>query len=842
MKTVLLFIALTFPALRLLAQDSTVVKAHESYNKHGKVHKFWFGENYRKEYAAETKVPIIKISEFNGGLKPTELGGGHQTKSLRLVDKQGKEWTLRSIQKYPEVLIPKVLRNTFAKNIVDDNMSAQHPYSALVVPVLADAVGVPHANPIIGWVAKDKAFGEYASTFENTLCLLEEREPLGDSDNTKKMFEKLDEDSENKVDAASFLRAHLLDVVIGDWDRHVDQWRWKDTLEGGGKKYLAVPRDRDQVFYVNQGVIPNMASRSWILPFLQGYDYRVRNINTYLWESRLMVNRILTELNHDEWMKITQNVVAALPDSVFERALSKLPASVYKIRHDELLGKLKSQRDHLHIESDKFYRFINKIVEVKMSDKSESFHFGGDNDTLQLKIDRISNKGNVEQVFAKAIDPNTTKQVWVYTAGGDDSVFVNTKSPVKIRIIGGPTGSKVFMGTDAAGKVKIYARKDSVSIRDESNVFRKRLSNDTLNTKFVPINRYHITMPLLTGGYNRDDGILLGAGFRHRHQGFRKVPFASQHSFTVAHSFSTSAFRVRYGGDWTDVIGRADFSIDASVYGPNNTINFYGRGNETQRIVKSRRDLFYRSRFNLGLLEAAFKWNISSKTILSAGILSQYYTLDEDDNKDRFLSLSNQIGSYDSVSLSKDKIHSGLAINLESDSRSNRIMPVSGIYFKLRAQSLAGLNSYSKSFTQITPEFRWYAKLTKDSALVIAHRVGGGVTLGNSAFYQSLFLGGHDNLQGFHQYRFAGDHLLYTNIELRCRVANLSSFLLPAQLGISGFYDTGRVWKEGENSNVWHHGYGGGVYIAPANYAVVKFIGGYSKEGFYPYLKLSMRF
>ena len=841
MKTVLLLIALILSTHGLFAQDSTLVKAHESYNKHGIAHKWWFGENYRKEWATETKVPVIKISQFNGGLTPTELGGGHQTKSLRLVDKQGKEWTLRSIEKYPEVLVPEALRNTFAKDWVDDNMSAQHPYAALVVPVLAEAVGVPHSNPVIGWVARDTAFGKHASIFENTLCLLEEREPLGDSDNTKKMFEKLDEDSENKVNAEGFLKAHLLDVIIGDWDRHADQWRWKDTKEGGGKYYTAVPRDRDQVFYLNQGTIPNIASRSWLLPFLQGYDYRVKNINTYLWESRDMATRILTELSHDQWMRVTQNVAASLPDSIFERALQKLPQSVYTIRHEELLGKLKSQRDHLHIESDKFFRFLNNVVEVKMSDNNENFHLVSDNDTLQLKINKVTKKGNLETVFEKKINPDITRQVWVYTGGGNDSVFVNTKSPVKVKIIGGGQGSKVFRAEESSGRVKVYAKKDSVTFSGGS-VFSKRLSNDTLNTSYTPINRYHVTMPLVTGGFNRDDGIILGAGFRHTHQGFRKTPFASQHSFTVAHSFSTSAFRVRYGGDWIDVIGRADFSIDAAIYGPNNTINFYGRGNETQRIVKSRSDLYYRSRFNLGQLETALKWTLSKQTTLSAGPLIQYYTLDHDDNQGRFLGLSDRIGSYDSVSLGKDRIHTGLALNLVSDKRSSKLIPVSGTFFKLRAHSLAGVNTHSKSFAQIIPEFRWYSKITRDSSLVIAHRIGGGVTLGNSAFYQSLFLGGHDNLYGFHQYRFAGEHLFYNNLELRLRVTNLSTCLIPAQLGISGFYDTGRVWKDGENSNVWHHGYGAGIYLAPANYAVIQFIGGYSKEGFYPYLKLSMRF
>jgi len=836
MKKLIFLFNLLLVSAALFAQDSTVVKAHPSYNDHGAIHRLWFGENYRREWAADTKVPVIKISEIKGGLKPTERGGGHQTRSLRLQDKEGREWVLRSIEKFPEVLIPEALRNTFARDWVDDNMSAQHPYGSLIVPVLADAVGVPHSNPIIGWVAPDSAFGEFATTFENTLCLLEEREPLGKSDNTEKMFKNLDEDSENKVDAISFLKAQLLDVVIGDWDRHVDQWRWKDEKDGEGKYYRAIPRDRDQVFYVNEGVFPKLASRSWLLPFLQGYDYRVRNINTYLWESRLMATRILTEMSYEQWMSVTQQVVRALPDSVLEQALRRLPAPSYKLRHGELLEKLKSQRDHLTIEADKFYRFINKIVEIKASDKGESFFFTGDDENLQLQIKRAA-----KEVFSKKISPEFTKEVWVYTGNGNDSVFVNTKSDIKIRLISGEKGHSFFAGKGAGKNPKVYSRKDKSSFEDES-AYRKHLSNDTLNTKYIPINRYDVVKPAIDGGFNRDDGLILGAGINYTHQGFRKVPFASQHRFTVAHSFSTSALRIKYSGDWTDVFKRADFSIDATLYGPNNTINFYGRGNDTKRLIASRSDLFYRSRFDLAQLEAAVKWSFHKTASISAGAVMQYYTLDPSDNLGRFIGVNSDIGSYDSASLSRDKVHAGLTFGWLDDRRSSKVIPVSGSYLKVRIEGLTGLNTYSKSFVQIKPEYRLYRKLSKDSSLIIGERIGGGLTFGNTAFYQSLFLGGHDNLYGFHQYRFAGKHLFYNNIDLRWRLAKFSTFILPGEFGISGFFDTGRVWEEGENSDTWHHGYGGSVYVAPAHYAVIQFIGAHSKEGFYPYLKLSMRF
>ena len=146
-------------AIAATPNDSITVQAHPKYDSVSGWHRSIFGENYRKEWAAPTTLPVIKISEIKGGLTPTERGGGHQSFSLRLKDKDGKEWVLRSVNKYPQILLPPSLRETFAGDIVGDAMSAQHPYSALIVPPIANAVNVPHSNPVIGWVAPDKKLG-----------------------------------------------------------------------------------------------------------------------------------------------------------------------------------------------------------------------------------------------------------------------------------------------------------------------------------------------------------------------------------------------------------------------------------------------------------------------------------------------------------------------------------------------------------------------------------------------------------------------------------------------------------------------------------------------------------
>jgi hypothetical protein len=80
-----------------MTTDSIEVAALPAYDKVSQFHRSLFGENFRKEWAATTKVPVLKISEIKGGLTPLKRGGGNQTLSLRLKDKDGREWVLRSI-------------------------------------------------------------------------------------------------------------------------------------------------------------------------------------------------------------------------------------------------------------------------------------------------------------------------------------------------------------------------------------------------------------------------------------------------------------------------------------------------------------------------------------------------------------------------------------------------------------------------------------------------------------------------------------------------------------------------------------------------------------------------
>jgi outer membrane protein assembly factor BamA len=148
----------------------------------------------------------------------------------------------------------------------------------------------------------------------------------------------------------------------------------------------------------------------------------------------------------------------------------------------------------------------------------------------------------------------------------------------------------------------------------------------------------------------------------------------------------------------------------------------------------------------------------------------------------------------DSLTVTRDKSHLALC-DLQQRQRDSKILTSWGYYINVRAQGYMGLNNYSKSFVQVIPEIAIYKPLNDGRTIVLAERLGGGITFGKTTFYQSLFLGGHENLEGYRQYRFAGQHSFYNNLELRIKLSDFANYILPGQFGITAFFDIGRVWE-----------------------------------------------
>src|SRR6476469_3011967 len=84
-----------------------VVIAGKKYNT-GSLHYWIWGSHYRKEWSTPIMVKVINLDSAFGGLTPVEKAGSRQTQGLRLEDKNGKQYVLRSIDKSYKRALPGI--------------------------------------------------------------------------------------------------------------------------------------------------------------------------------------------------------------------------------------------------------------------------------------------------------------------------------------------------------------------------------------------------------------------------------------------------------------------------------------------------------------------------------------------------------------------------------------------------------------------------------------------------------------------------------------------------------------------------------------------------------------
>ena len=428
--------------------EFVTVQASNQYSDPSFFKRVVLGSNYRKEWETQVKLPVFRITKL--GLVIKELGGGMQTKSLQMEDAQGKKWALRTVEKDVTPNLPKSLQGTFVEAVLQDMISAAHPYAPLTVPTLASAIGVVVPNPKFYYVPDDPALGEYRSLFAHTVCMLEEREPTPDNsetENTPDALEKFVEKNSNRVMQKQVLKARLLDMLIADWDRHADQWRWGIKDSAGAKFFYAIPRDRDQAYFQSNGLLVKIA-RQFVLKHFVGFRDNLLKIKHLNFKSWKFDQTFINDLTKDEWRETITEVQNNLTDNVIDNAVKKLPPEVYPINGPLITSKLKSRRNELMEAALKYYDYISHTVSVNGSDETEIFKLSGVGDNLLVQV--FANDGT--KIFDRLILRDETKAVELIGLGDNDQFLIlpNTRSSIKINIHGG-TGEDIY---DLQGKTK----------------------------------------------------------------------------------------------------------------------------------------------------------------------------------------------------------------------------------------------------------------------------------------------------------------------------------------------------------------------------------------------------
>lgn len=823
MNRLLILSFLLFFSFTVKGQSDTTIAAGPEYSRSKFSRQVW-GDHYRDVWVTPINVPILDPSVPGGGLTPKELGGGKQTQTLQFEGKDGNEYVARSVNKNPDAAVPEVLLGTYAAKVVKDQVSSAHPYGALVVSKMADALGIFHADPKLYYVPKNPGFGEFSGDFNDVLVMLEIRPDedaislshYDDVNGSEKLFEHLSKSSLRQVDQKFFLKSRLFDMLLGDWDRHSGQFKWGEIkAENDRRYYYPLPKDRDQVFTLFDGIIPSIASKSWAVRELEHFDHNYHDIIGLNYPARNLDRRLLNGLSKQDWIEVAQDIKATLTDDIIHQAVLDLPPEVYPLSGPELEAKLKSRRDQLPIIATEYYEVLAKKVNITGSDEPELFIIDRkENGDVDVTGYNLENNGQVP-FFKRTFSVEETKEIRVYSMGGADSILVSgmADESIKIRLLPGTGRDYVKDISSVKGgfhQTKIYTHKNSRLVTENGSEARiVKVNSDTIFAFSDTIAKYSYFGPVLSLEYNVDDGLFIGGGISVKREGFRKEPWASEHKAVVNFATNSGSYNARYKGIFYSKIAKFwDIGLFAEAFGPKYFLNYFGTGNESEEVYNIGH---YRLKMSSATFMPSVIHRVSKKFHYEIGPYVNWFRVE--DIPGRFLS-ENQLPEAELVNQSF--LFAGGFMETDLNTANDLINPSSGIRWISDLKYNSEIEG-SDNFTKLESGFSVYYKPVKSIPFIFAHRIGGSTIIGDYKFFQSSFLGGTTNLRGFRRERFAGRSSAFLNNDIRWRVSKFNFYFVAGEWGLLGFGDAGRVWADNETSDVIHYSYGPGLWVNVLN-------------------------
>jgi hypothetical protein len=784
----------------------------------GSLHRTLFGDDYRDLWTTPVVIEVLDLKKEAGGLSPVRRVGGQQTKGLAFKGADGRNYTFRGLEKDPTGLLDEDLRGTVVEKLVRDQMAAQHPASEVVARVLLEAAGVPVPAWRLAVLPDDPALGAFQKDFAGATGVFAEYPSAVSATNPgfhgiteildhQEMYRRLDMGEGGAVDAHALLRARLVDLLMGDWDRHRKQWRWARVP--GRTGWQPIPEDRDQAFSRYEGLVPDLARQRE--PRLQKLAPSYPSIGGLTYNGWDQDRRLLVSLTRRDFEEAAEAVRTALSDAVIDRAAQAMPAEWQRLDGVRLVKALKARRDALPAAAERYYRHLAGRVDVYLTTRSEEVKAqrspNGDLEVVVRRLD-ADNKVVEEPSFQRVFHGKETGEVRLYLQDGNDHVRVEGGGGIRLRVIGGK-GEDVL---DAAGSGDAKLSDSSGPTRVNGAGLDERPYTPPpppKNAPWIPPRDWGSeTWPFAWTSYNADLGVFLGAGLEVQRFGFRKHPYASRHVLRAGYAFGQQSGKIDYQGEFRRENRRSFWSLDAYGSGVE-VLRFYGLGNETTNTAP---DDFYKASSNEAFLSPRFNFAFGEQTTLSFGPLVKYH-----DSKDE-PELVSILRPYGHGTFAEAGVHAGLVY----DTRDRTTFPRKGVVVTAAGTYFPEVWDVRSDFGQVSGSVSAYLSATR--RLTLAVRAGGKWVFGDYPYQEAAYIGGGglgrnavsepgDTLRGFRARRFGGDGAVWGNSDLRLRVSR-ATVLLPANWGVFGFADSGRVFLEGQSSDRWHTGYGGGIWLS----------------------------
>ena len=828
----------TFPKNSITEKKASIY-TKEEINKSG-VYRFLWGERYRKYFGTEVNAPTVGLDTLFGGLTPVRKGGGHQSKSLRLRDKKGREYVMRALRKnavqylqavaFKDQYIEGQFNDTKTENLLNDVFTGSHPYAPFTIGKLSDAVGVFHTNPVLYYIPKQNSLGSYNSEFGDELYMIEERAASGHGDkasfgfankviSTDDLLNNLNKNENHILDEKAYIKARLFDMLIGDWDRHEDQWRWAVFKEGKQTIYRPIPRDRDQAFSIfGDGALLGFATK--IIPTLrlmQSYTEELKSPKWFNLEPYPLDMTLISKSNKKDWDDQVKLITTNLTDAVIDDAFTDFPKEVNDKTILEIKTKLQGRRRNLQTISDSYFHHVNKFQVIRGTNKHDWF----DIERLPNGQTKVTGyrfkKGEKKSIFhQRTYNISETKEIWIYGLDADDTFVLKGDGDnlIKIRIIGGQNNDSYNIINGKKVKVYDFKSKKNTFV---TNKGKKKLTDD-YETNVYDYKKLKNSSNVITPtiGFNPDDGFKLGFSNIYTAYGFERNPFTSQHSLSGAYYFATNGVELNYVSEIANVFGNWNLGIDATFTSPSFAINYFGLGNNSVNLeADDIEDLDYnRIRLRKFFTGAFIHWKGDLDAKIKLGV--KYQTFKVENTVGRFL--RNEFDVNNSVFETQKFINTEASYQFENIN--NHAFPTKGMRTEIIFGYTSNLDN-DNNFGYLIPSISFDYKLVSSGKLVFATKLKSHFNFGDTyEFYQAANIGGNDGLRGYRNQRFTGKNSFYHSSDLRLNLKRIKTSLVPLNIGFFGGFDYGTVWGQ-ENTTFkdtkFNTSLGGGVFFNAAN-------------------------
>ncbi len=796
--------------------------AGEQYGAGG-LHRLMLGSDYRDLWTTEIEAEVLDMGSYAGGLTPVMRVGGQQSKGLALKGADGRDYTFRGIDKDPSGILPEDLQDTVVDELVQDQIAASHPAGALVAEELCRVAGVPTVDSRIVVLGDDPALGRFREVFAGTLgTVAVYPQPVSDTNpgfegateilDHLELYAALRRSSADRVDTEAFLRARLLDVFIGDWDRHRKQWRWAKFP--GSELWLPIPEDRDQAFSRYEGLLMAMGRPRQPRFVVFGEDYpKMLGLTWNGWEQDRV---LLTGLEWPVWERIALDLQQRMTDEVIERAVRRMPPEYFALDGERMIEALRSRRDHLPEAARDYYELLAGEVEAHATDQPEVAEIRWARDgALEVTLIPAGPDGTAsgEPIYRRRFQPSETSEVRVFLHGGDDRVVVRgPRGAIRLRVIGGE--GRDVLDDSLTGGTRFYDASGDTDLREGPGTSLDTRPYDApvpvAHVPWLPPRDWgHQVLSVPYSGWSADYGLFLGTGIDWRTYGFRKNPYSSRHVIRGGYAFRAESARFDYRGEFRRENSEAFTSLHAFASGLE-ILRYYGPGNETSDDGP---DDFYKVRQTQYLFAPAYRFPLVGALDLSlAPVVKFASTRDEEGT---LVGRRNPYGAGDFA-------QAGGVLRLDLDTRDNAAAATRGVHLRATGAVYPSWWDVKETFGQLSGDISTYLTAQGRFETTLAVRVGGQQNWGRYPFHESAFIGGggffggSQTVRGLRQNRYAGDAAVYGNLEVRTRLGRMT-LVLPADIGVFALADVGRVFLDGESSDEWHPGFGGGLWLAYLN-------------------------